>query len=215
MFIVVILYLFLNQRVAFWVTLGIPVSFLATLAILWMIGGTINMISLFGMIMALGVIVDDAIVVAEDTLSLYQSGKRLSMRQWGLRPHACTGGFVEPDYDRRLLTTPHSRRRHRLDSARYSDHRDLRHCSVTDRMLFHSPGHLYKASAVGQRHDEGKIRQALDRGFINFRENLFKPFVEIILESASAHPRYCPHSLCSINWLNLWGTRQVHVFSID
>ena len=75
LFVVIILYLFLNQRVAFWVTLGIPVSFLATLAILWMIGGTINMISLFGMIMALGVIVDDAIVVAEDTLSLYQSGQ--------------------------------------------------------------------------------------------------------------------------------------------
>ncbi|MDC1466611.1 efflux RND transporter permease subunit, partial [Litorivicinus sp.] len=74
-FVVIILYLFLNQRVAFWVTLGIPVSFLATFAILWMIGGSVNMISLFGMIMALGIIVDDAIVVAEDTLSQYQSGQ--------------------------------------------------------------------------------------------------------------------------------------------
>ena len=82
LFIVVILYLFLNQRVAFWVTLGIPVSFLATLAILWMIGGTINMISLFGMIMALGVIVDDAIVVAEERYHSISLGKRLSMRQW-------------------------------------------------------------------------------------------------------------------------------------
>jgi multidrug efflux pump subunit AcrB len=70
----------LNQRVAFWVTLGIPVSFLATLAILWMIGGTINMISLFGMIMALGVIVDDAIVVAEDTLILLSIGQTPAQR---------------------------------------------------------------------------------------------------------------------------------------
>ena len=61
--VILILYLFLNARVAFWVAVGIPVSFMATLAILYAVGGTINMISLFGLIMALGIIVDDAIVV--------------------------------------------------------------------------------------------------------------------------------------------------------
>lgn len=73
--VVLILYLFLNARVAFWVALGIPVSFMATLAILYLAGGTINMISLFGLIMALGIIVDDAIVVGEDALSHYQAGE--------------------------------------------------------------------------------------------------------------------------------------------
>jgi len=73
--VVLILYLFLNARVAFWVAIGIPVSFMATLAILYAVGGTINMISLFGLIMALGIIVDDAIVVGEDALSHYQSGE--------------------------------------------------------------------------------------------------------------------------------------------
>ena len=73
--VVLILYLFLNARVAFWVALGIPVSFMATLAILYAVGGTINMISLFGLIMALGIIVDDAIVVGEDALSHYQEGE--------------------------------------------------------------------------------------------------------------------------------------------
>ncbi|MGH1462976.1 MAG: efflux RND transporter permease subunit [Neptuniibacter sp.] len=70
-----ILFLFLNARVAFWVTVGIPVSFMATLAVLYGIGGTINMISLFGLIMALGIIVDDAIVVGEDTLTHVQMGE--------------------------------------------------------------------------------------------------------------------------------------------
>ena len=65
--VIATLFLFLNARVAFWVTIGIPVSFMATLAVLYGIGGSINMISLFGMIMALGIIVDDAIVVGEDT----------------------------------------------------------------------------------------------------------------------------------------------------
>jgi multidrug efflux pump subunit AcrB len=74
--VVVALYLFLNGRVAFWVAWGIPVAFMATLAVLYAAGGSINMISLFAMIMMLGVIVDDAIVVGEDALAHYQMGER-------------------------------------------------------------------------------------------------------------------------------------------
>ncbi len=64
--VLVLLYLFLPGRVALWVAVGIPTAFLGALAVLWGIGGSINMISLFALIMALGVIVDDAIVVGED-----------------------------------------------------------------------------------------------------------------------------------------------------
>jgi len=64
--VVCLLYLFLPGRVALWVAVGIPTAFLAAMAVLWGIGGSINMISLFALIMALGVIVDDAIVVGED-----------------------------------------------------------------------------------------------------------------------------------------------------
>ncbi|MEH6813791.1 MAG: efflux RND transporter permease subunit, partial [Motiliproteus sp.] len=77
------LFLFLNVKVAFWVTAGIPISFLATLAILEVIGGSINMISLFGMIMALGIIVDDAIVVGEDALTHFQQGEAGSQASIG------------------------------------------------------------------------------------------------------------------------------------
>jgi len=73
--VVGILYLFLNGRVATWVAVGIPVSFMATLAIVYLAGGSINMISLFALIMALGIIVDDAIVVGEDALTHYQTGE--------------------------------------------------------------------------------------------------------------------------------------------
>jgi multidrug efflux pump subunit AcrB len=64
--VVAVLYAFLPARVAFWVMAGIPTAFLATLGLMFMFGGTINMISLFALIMALGIIVDDAIVVSED-----------------------------------------------------------------------------------------------------------------------------------------------------
>ncbi|MFW5451776.1 MAG: efflux RND transporter permease subunit [Methylophagaceae bacterium] len=70
-----ILFLFLHGRVAWWVAVGIPVSFMATLSVMLLLGGSINMISLFALIMALGIIVDDAIVVGEDALSHYQMGE--------------------------------------------------------------------------------------------------------------------------------------------
>ena len=73
--VVAILFLFLNGRVAFWVTAGIPASFLAALAVLYLVGGSINMVSLFGMIMSLGIIVDDAIVVGEDALAHHEMGE--------------------------------------------------------------------------------------------------------------------------------------------
>jgi len=73
--VVAILYLFLSPRIAFWVAFGIPVSFMTTLLIMYFVGASINMISLFALIMAIGIIVDDAIVVGEDALSHYQMGE--------------------------------------------------------------------------------------------------------------------------------------------
>lgn len=73
--VVAILFIFLNGRVAFWVTVGIPTAFMGTLAVLWLAGGSINMVSLFALIMALGIIVDDAIVVGEDALTHFTHGE--------------------------------------------------------------------------------------------------------------------------------------------
>jgi multidrug efflux pump subunit AcrB len=70
--VLAILYIFLNGRVAFWVAIGIPASFPGALAVLYFFGGSINMISLFALIMTLGIIVDDAIVVGGDALTHYQ-----------------------------------------------------------------------------------------------------------------------------------------------
>ncbi|MBB3140770.1 efflux RND transporter permease subunit [Halomonas organivorans] len=70
-----LLYFFLPARVAFWVAIGIPTAFLGAMATFWIIGGSINMISLFALIMALGVIVDDAIVVGEDADAHFRQGE--------------------------------------------------------------------------------------------------------------------------------------------
>ena len=60
-----LLWLFLDFRLSFWAAMGIPISLGGGLAIMWMYGATLNMISLFALIMVLGIIVDDAIVVGE------------------------------------------------------------------------------------------------------------------------------------------------------
>ena len=63
--VLLILFLFLNTPTAFWVAMGIPVSLFAAMIVMSLTGQSINMVSLFGLIMALGIIVDDAIVVGE------------------------------------------------------------------------------------------------------------------------------------------------------
>ena len=63
--VLLVLYLFLRLKVVIWVALGIPAAISITLAIMLISGQSINMISLFALIMMLGIIVDDSIVVAE------------------------------------------------------------------------------------------------------------------------------------------------------
>lgn len=177
--VVAILFLFLNGRVALWVTVGIPVSFLATLAVLYLIGGTINMISLFGLIMALGIIVDDAIVVGEDTLAHAQAGESAQRSAIGgaLRmlapvtassmttiaaflPLMMIGGII----GNILIDIP------------------IIVICVIIASLFESffilPGHLHHSLAKADAVNPSKMRQKLDRGFEYFKDNIFRPVVE-------------------------------------
>jgi len=71
----VLLGAFLNLRLAFWVTLGIPVSFLFGLMTLPHFDVSINMVSLFAFIMVLGIVVDDAIVIGENVFSKHEEGQ--------------------------------------------------------------------------------------------------------------------------------------------
>ncbi len=64
--VLVALGLFLRLRVAFWVAVGIVVSFVGTLAVMNFFGLSINQLSMFGFILALGIVVDDAIIVGEN-----------------------------------------------------------------------------------------------------------------------------------------------------
>jgi len=73
--VLIALGLFLNLRLSFWVAFGIPASFLAMFIVAPIYGITINMFSLFGMILVIGILVDDGIVIAENIYTHYQRGK--------------------------------------------------------------------------------------------------------------------------------------------
>ena len=72
--VLLVLFLFMNARIAWWVAWGVPVSVLATLGAMAALGLTLNLISMFAILMALGIIVDDAIVVADAAEVLHRQG---------------------------------------------------------------------------------------------------------------------------------------------
>ncbi|MDX1593943.1 MAG: efflux RND transporter permease subunit [Gammaproteobacteria bacterium] len=176
--VLVILYLFLSGRVAFWVAVGIPVSFMATLAVLHLAGGSINMVTLFALIMGLGIIVDDAIVVGEDAQAHYDMGEEpLSAAEGGARrmlgpvlasslttvaaflPLMLVGGVM----GNILSAIP------------------LVIVSVILASLIESflilPGHL-RGAFRHARHRRRPLRERLDAAFARFRDRRFRPLVD-------------------------------------
>jgi len=73
--VLLFLSLFLNTRVAFWVAFGLPISFLGMFIFAGQFDVTINVLSLFGMIIVVGILVDDGIVVGENIYQHYEKGK--------------------------------------------------------------------------------------------------------------------------------------------
>jgi multidrug efflux pump subunit AcrB len=181
--VLLILYLFLSTRVAFWVAVGIPISFMATLAVLYMVGGSINMISLFALIMALGIIVDDAIVVGEDAQAHSDMGEEPLM--------ASEGGA------RRMLAPV-------LASSLTTIAAFLPLMLIGGRMgtimmtipvvivcviiasLIESflilPGHLRHAFVHGRGVKQSRLKQKLNRGFEQIRERWFRTMVRTAIE---------------------------------
>lgn len=72
--VLISLNLFLNWRVALWAAIGLVISFMGTFAVMWSLGATVNLLSMFGLIVVLGIIVDDAIVIGENIYRHVEEG---------------------------------------------------------------------------------------------------------------------------------------------
>ena len=175
--VVMTLFFFLNARVAFWVMVGIPVSFMATLGVLSAMGGTINMVSLFGLILALGIIVDDAIVVGEDTLTHLQQGDGpLDAAIGGARRMfwpviASSLTTIAAFAPLALMGGPMGKIAFDIPFVMIC----VILASLVECFLI-LPGHLHHAfrDRLFRTH---RIRQRIDDGFAHFREVRFRPWV--------------------------------------
>ena len=176
--VLLILYIFLNGRVAFWVAIGIPTSFLGALAVLYFFGGSINMISLFGLIMALGIIVDDAIVVAEDALAHYQTGENSLMAAEGgamrmLAPVMSSSLTTVAAFFPLLLVTG-------IIGSILFDIPFVVICVIIASLIesfLILPGHLRHSFHKYHHKKNTELRQKLEDGFYAFRDNYFRPMI--------------------------------------
>ncbi|MBD1582608.1 efflux RND transporter permease subunit [Pseudoalteromonas sp. S16_S37] len=72
--VLLVMYLFFSFRYSFWVSMGLPVSFLGAFALMMLMGVSINMISMVALLMSIGILMDDAIVIAESIAAKVEQG---------------------------------------------------------------------------------------------------------------------------------------------
>ena len=177
--VVATLYFFLPARVAFWVMIGVPTAFLATLGLMLVFGGTINMMSLFALIMALGIIVDDAIVVSEDADTHRRMGEGPAQ--------AAAGGarrMFWPVVAASLTTVAAFIPLMLVGGVIGNILGDIPFVMImviTASLLesfFILPAHLKQALAGEAGRHTSRLRQRLDTSFEHFRDRRFRPLVE-------------------------------------
>ncbi len=178
--VLIVLFIFLNWRIAFWVAAGIAVALMATVLVMWVSGQTINMISMFALIMMIGIIVDDAIVVAEDTATRQSMGigARSSAEQGALR-------MLKPVMAA-TLTTMAAFFPIFLIQGRLGDFMSaiplvvmaVLIASIVECFLI-LPGHLRHAATTGNMEERGRFRAKFDDSLDAFRDGPYRRFVEI------------------------------------
>ena len=175
--VLVVLFVFLNARIAFWVAAGIPVALLATLAAMWATGQSINMFSLFALILVLGIIVDDAIVVGEHAAHLRHDRRYPPAR-------AAEEGALRmlPPVLAASLTTIASFLPTLFFGGRVGDMLSALPLVIVAAVaasliecFFILPAHLRHALAGTSR--PGGLRRLLDHGFETLRDRFFAPLV--------------------------------------
>ena len=178
--VVLILFLFMSGRVAWWTAVGIPVSFMAALAVFYLVDGSINMISTFGLIMALGIIVDDAIVVGEEAMTRYGKGTRPR-----LASEEAARQMLGPVFSSSLTTIAAFMPLLLVGGIIGSIMQAIPVvvicvivASLVECFLI-LPGHLTHSFRRMGSYNPGKTRRFLDRAFETFRERHFRPAVTL------------------------------------
>ncbi len=177
-----VMWLFFSLRYSFWVAMGLPVSFAASFFVMAATGLTFNMISMVGLLVAVGLLMDDAIVIAENIAAA---------RARGLPPQeAAVEGArqVMPGVLSSFATTvmiflPLAFLAGDLGQTL----RDMPiilltvlTISLIEAFLI-LPNHLYHS--LLHEKEPGSLRRAFDQGFTTFRDNTVVPFVDVVIRA--------------------------------
>lgn len=201
MLVLLVLFIFLNTRIAIWVALGIPVTFLATFIFMDITNTSINIFSLLAFMIAVGIIVDDAIVVSEDTEALETEGLKpmeaaisAAKRMWSpvLASSLTTIAAFTP-----LLVMGGRIGGIMIDIPMVVI------CAIAASLVecfFILPGHLgHNAKSV----TDGKpswFRRTVDDGFDSFKNQVFRPFATVAI-----HYRWVTFSLVIAAFMAMTG----------
>lgn len=173
--VLIVLFIFLNHRLAWWVAAGVPISFLATFVLLELSGNSINLISLFGFLVALGVIVDDAIVVSENTYARMEQGEDPQTAAIGaarrMLPAVLASSTTTIAAFLPLLLVGGQ-------AGVFTKSVPLVVIMAIAASLIECflilPGHLAHSFAKGQTRQSSRLRVGFDRGFDRFRQGPFR-----------------------------------------
>lgn len=176
--------LFLSFRLSFWVAFGIPISFMAMFIVAQLNGITINMISLFGMILVIGILVDDGIVIAENIFSHFERGK--SPRR------AAIDGMLEvyPAVLTSVLTTIIAFMPLLFIEGRMEFMYEMAFVVIMSLLFslieafFILPAHLGSERILrrnSDKHPAARMRKVLNRGVMFMRERIYGRILRLIL----------------------------------
>ena len=185
--VLLVLFLFLSVPVAFWVAAGIPVAMMGTLFVFESLGGSLNMISMFALIMAVGIIVDDAIVVGENAQYRLDRGEKPMQAV----TNAARTMFV-PIFASSFTTIIAFLPLFLLTGSIGGIIFDIPMviiCILLAALLecfLILPGHLYFSFVSGVRIGAGAVRRRIDSGFDRFRERIFRPVARWSVRNSSA-----------------------------
>ncbi len=183
--VVLLLSLLLNIRLSLWVAWGIPASFLGMFVVASIMGVTINLISLFGMILIIGILVDDGVVIGENIFTHFEKGK--SPRR------AAIDGTMEvlPAVLTSVLTTIVAFSPLFFIEGRMEMMYEMALVVVLALLfsllegMFVLPGHLGTPSVLKKDRKGsiyGKIRVTIDKYIFGFRDKIYLPLVSRVLK---------------------------------